>query len=85
MTQKADLPEQQAVIIAEHTDMAAVMARFDQLDSKIDQLDSKLTGKIDLLRSDLTRNLTRRITLMVTVPLYLALAVVIMALVVNAL
>ena len=73
MTQKAGMPEQQAV-----------MARFDQLDSKltsrIDQLDSKL----DLLRSELTSQielglakqdatLTRRMVWLVAVPLILAL------------
>ena len=56
---EAGMEEQQAVIIAEHTDMSAVMARFDQLDSK---LTSKLT-------SELNRSIAQR----VTYPLYLVL------------
>ncbi len=59
---EAGMEEQQAVIIAEHTDMSAVMARFDQLDSKIDLLESKLT-------SELNRSIAQR----VTYPLYLVL------------
>lgn len=63
---EAGMEEQQAVIIAEHTDMSAVMARFDQLDSKLD-------SKIDLLESKLTSELNRSIAQRVTYPLYLVL------------
>ena len=88
MNQKASMEEPQAVTAAA-TDIPAVLARLDQLDSKFDTkfdlLRSELNSKIDLVRSELTSELHRRITLMVTVPLYLALAVVIVALVVNAL
>ena len=59
---EAGMEEQQAVIIAQHTDMSAVMARFDRLDSKI-----------DLLRSELTSELNRSIAQRVTYPLYLVL------------
>ena len=77
MTQEADMEEKQATVIARHTDLSAVLARLDQLDSKFDT-------KFDLLRSELTSELNRSIAQRVTYPLYLVLVAGIIALVVNA-
>ena len=72
MNQKADMEEQQAVTTAA-TDISAVLARFDQLDSE-------LCSEIE----QMTSQLSRRITLQVTLPLYLVLVAGIVALAVNA-
>ena len=88
MTQEADMEEKQATVIARHTDLSAVLARLDQLDSKFDTkfdlLRSELNSKIDLLRSELASELNRSIAQRVTVPLYLVLVAGIVALVVSA-